>query len=110
MHGLSLDDLDPPREPATTGFPFPLPILLVRVNAHETDFADLLEGTLVQVVEAFDTDAIIGRRFETVMIAWTHYAMHDDSALREDTRRQLVDWINLHVVPRTREGRRPIWL
>lgn len=97
-------------QPATRGFPFPLEILLVRINVHETDFADLLEGTLVRVVEAFDTDAIMGRRFESVMVAWTHYAMNDDSPMREDTRRQLVDWINLHVVPRTREGRRPIWL
>lgn len=92
------------------GFPFPLPILLVRVNAHETDFADLLEGTLVRVVEAFDTDTIIGHRFETVLVAWSHYAAHEQGVFLEDTRRRLVDWINLDVAPRTREGRRPIWL
>lgn len=92
------------------GFQFPLPIALVRVNAHETDFADLLEGTLVETIEAFDTDTVIGRRFETVIIAWSHSASTDDSAMLEDTRRRLVDWINLTVVPRTRAGRRPIWL
>lgn len=93
-----------------TGFPFPLPILLVRPNMYETDFDELLEGTLVKTVEAFDTEAIIGHRFETVLIAWSHFAAHDDSPMREDTRRRLVDWINLSVCPRLRSGRIPIWL
>lgn len=92
------------------GFPFPLPILLVRPNLYETDFDTLLEGTLVEPVEAFDTDAIIGRRFETVIIAWSDFALTDDSPLLDDTRRRLVDWINLNVMPRVRQSRRPVWL
>lgn len=92
-----------------TGFPFPHPILLVRVNLYETDFADVLEGTLVETVEAFDTEALRAS-YEAVMIAWTHYAAHDDSVMKEDTRRRLVDWINLNVCPRVASGRLPIWL
>jgi hypothetical protein len=108
---MEFHDLLARPEPApTTGFPFPRPSLLVRVNAHETDFADLLEGTLIEVAEAFDSDALFGRRFETVLVAWSHYAATEDSALVDDTRRRLIDWINLVVTPRTRAGRRPIWL
>lgn len=95
---------------APTGFPFPLPILLVRPNLYETDFDQLLEGTLVKPVEAFDTDALFGFRFETVLVAWSQFAAYDDSPMLEDTRRQLVDWINLVVTPRIRGSRRPVWL
>lgn len=91
---------------ATTGFPFPLRTLLVVPNLDETDFAELLEGTLTYPVASFDTDAIIGHRFETVIVA----RAVDDSPLREDTRRALVDWINTEVMPRVRSGRRPVWL
>lgn len=92
---------------ATTGFPFPRRTLLVVPNLLATDFEDLLEGTLIYPVEAFDTDAIIGHRFETVLIA---PLAPNDSPLREDTRRRLVDWINTEVMRRVRPGRRPIWL
>lgn len=92
-----------------TGFPFPLPILLVRPNMYETDFDTLLEGTLIETVEAFDT-AALRVTYEAVIVAWTHFAVHDDSPLQEDTRRRLVDWINLNVCPRLRSGRLPIWL
>lgn len=107
---MDAPDLQPALDEKPKGFPFPLPTLLVRVNLHETDWSDVLEGSLIETAEAFDTDAIIGRRFETVIVAWQHFDRHDDSALKEDTRRQLVDWINLHVMPRCRQSRRPIWL
>jgi len=79
---------------------------------YETDFEECLEGTLVEPVEAFYTDSIIGRRYETVLIAWNDYAKNSDHspALIEDTRRRLVDWINLDVMSRVRNGRRPIWI
>lgn len=93
-----------------SGYRFPLPTLLVRVNLYQTDIDTLLEGTLVEPVDAFDSDAIMGRRFETVIVAWSDYAAHEDSPLLEDTRRRLVDWINLTVCPRIRASRRPVWL
>lgn len=103
-----LSELAPVAEPK--GFPFPLPILLVRPNLYETDFDLLLEGTLVAPVEAFDTDAVVGRQFEVVIVAWSDFALHDDSPMLDDTRKRLVDWINLTVTPCVRAGRRPIWL
>lgn len=100
-----LSELAPVAEPK--GFPFPLPILLVRPNLYETDFDLLLEGTLVAPVEAFDTDAVVGRQFEVVIVAWSDFALHDDSPMLDDTRKRLVDWINLTVTPCVRAGRRP---
>lgn len=103
-----MEQLSEPETPK--GFPFPLPILLVRPNLYETDFDLLLEGTLVEPIEAFDTERLFDRRYETVIVAWSHFAIDDDSPLADDTRRRLIDWINLSVMPRVRAGRRPVWI
>lgn len=89
---------------------FPRYILLVRPSLYETDFETILEGTLLKPVEAFDTAAIAGFRFETVIVCWQDFAARDDSPLLEDTRRRLVDWINTEVMKRCRESRRPVWV
>ncbi len=51
-----------------------------------------------------------GSPIEVVIVAWSDFALHDDSPMLDDTRKRLVDWINLTVTPCVRAGRRPIWL
>jgi hypothetical protein len=92
---------------------YPDQVLLVTFDVHADRIDEGLEATSVLPVEAFDTNAIIGRRFETVIVCWTslyHSRQHYDEADDLETRKRLIDWINTVVCPRIPSGRRPIWL
>lgn len=92
---------------------FPEPILLVAFNVVEDRIDEGLEGSMVRAVEAFDSDAIFGFRFETAIICWSSLYSCPDAEARladPDLRKRLVDWVNTIVAPRMRPTRRPVWL
>ena len=92
---------------------FPKPILLIAFDVAEDQIDLGLEGSMVWPVEAFDTDALTGFRFETVIVCWSSlYSIPDRREEADDVelRKRLIDWINLEVSPRIRSSRRPVWL
>lgn len=92
---------------------YPLRVLLVTFNVAEDRINEGLEASMVHAVEAFDTEAIVGHRYDTALICWSslytcadHYEQADDL----DLRKRLVDWVNTQVSPRISTNRRPVWL
>ncbi len=85
---------------------FPEPILLVTHGVEEFAIDKALFGTLVEPVEAFNTNGL--RDFyETVIISWNP---DDERAHDLAISKQLIDWVHTEVCPRLRPGRTPIWL
>ena len=92
---------------------FPKSILLVGFGIYDDRIDEGLEGSMVRAVEAFDTDAIRGFRFETAIICWSSLYSLPDAEVHlatPDLRKRLVDWVNLEVAPRLKPARRPVWL
>lgn len=92
---------------------YPLRVLLVTFDVYDDRIDEGLEASMVLPVEAMDTGAITGFRFDTAIIAWSslytcrqHYDEADDLELRK----RLVDWVNTEVCPRIATNRKPVWL
>lgn len=91
---------------------FPDPVLLVTFDVCEYGVDLGLAGTLVEPVEAFDTNAL-RESYETVIVCAS--SLHLSQRYGEDgenlaLRKRLIDWINTVVCPRIHPGRAPIWL
>lgn len=92
---------------------YPDRVLLVTFDVAQDRIDEGLEASMVHAVEAFDTEAIIGSRYDTAVICWSslyHSRDQYDQADDLELRKRLIDWVNTQVCPRLSHTRRPVWL
>lgn len=92
---------------------YPLRVALITFDVVEDNIDLGLEASMVYPIEAFDTNAVYGFRFDTAIIAWsTLYTCrpHMDAEEIVEVRKRLVDWVNLNIAPRITTHRKPVWL